>query len=496
MASVRSHQIFLKSSRATTLGIAAGVLIGCTANVPYRDLGFDGTQSCSGEYAKYDRANSSGPFPPVDTQNPCWRGGRENHNDYDLLFIEFDDQGWVQGSSKPRRTGPDYLTGFMSELDRLYDENRARETEHGLSVVIYLHGWHHNADAADQDVHSFRRMLQQIVAMEQRLHRAGYMPMRVVGIYVGWRGESVTIPFLRKFTFWSRKSAAERVAQGSVRELLKRLDQFRDKSRARSKTDDGKEQRNVRMLTIGHSFGGLITFESLSSEFLRYAVRFKEVRQDKSVDPWMSRVGDLVVIVNPAFEGSRYEPLRAASARLGPVEERQLPVLIVATSEGDWATKYAFRYARAASTVLEMQPDDERDANVKAVGHNSRYATHELGLGACEGHDKVCSKACRTQPPADEERIQASVSRDILEAEYDLMRRIEHEGVSDREYLCGGMELRGTDRWQPSHNPFWVVHTTEDVIRDHGDIFNPRFVSFLRQMYLGFIIARFPSRGK
>jgi hypothetical protein len=315
--------------------------------------------------------------------------------------------------------------------------------------------------------------------------------MRVVGIYVGWRGESVPVPWLRKLTFWDRKAAAERVAQGSVRELLKRLDQFRDTARAKTRLTKDDEGRSIRMLTIGHSFGGLITFDTLSGEFVRYAVRFKETRRDGGVERYMSRVGDLVIIVNPAFEGSRYEPLRAAGQRLKPLERRQLPVLIVATSEADWATGIAFPLARAVSTILQSSPGAEHDANVKAVGHNERYITHDLRLATCTGDAQACSKACPVQKEETPSKIQATVADRTVEAEYRLMRRIEEEGVAHREYLCGGLGLAGTDKWRPERNPFWVVRTTKDVIRDHGDIFNPNFVAFMRQMYLGFIFARF-----
>src|SRR5216683_706557 len=45
---------------------------------------------------------------------------------------------------------------------------------------------------------------------------------------IGWRGKSLIIPLLDQFTFWERKNTAERVAQGSVQELLRRLDLLRD----------------------------------------------------------------------------------------------------------------------------------------------------------------------------------------------------------------------------------------------------------------------------
>ena len=82
------------------------------------------------------------------------------------------------------------------------------------------------------------------------------------------------------------------------------------------------------------------------------------------------------------------------------------------------------------------------------------------------------------------------MSLERIQNEYTYMQRFATSGFARGEYLCGGLDLRSTKQWHPKDNPFWVVRTTEDVIRDHGDIFNPNFIAFLRQLYLGFVYAR------
>jgi hypothetical protein len=475
---------FIAASIAPLIILA---ITGCTRDVPYRDIGFKDdfdAAKCKQLYAKYDAAKPEGPYPELaDPDDRCWRRSREEHDVYDLLTVEFDDQGWVQDAweidvAKPSK---DFIDQLLAQLEGIYQDQNGKR---GLSLVVYVHGWHHNARATDKDVHAFRRMLRQIAQMEDNLSREGYQPMRVVGVFVGWRGEALPIWGLRGITFWDRKNTAQRVANGSVRELLGRLDDFRD-----SKIAPGprKAARNVRMLTIGHSFGGLIAFESLSSDFVRNSVRFKQGVFEHGV----SRVGDLVVIVNPAFEGIKYEPLRVSSVRMQGLSEKQLPALIIATSEGDWATKYAFRYARQLSTSLEIERGEQRAANVNTVGHNKRFTTHYLKSGICSGDD--CRKACGTYRADPKQDLPGAVDNFKIRAEYALMRRIADEGVARKEHMCNELVLEATDRWVPERNPFWVVQTSEDVIFDHGDIFNPNFVAFLRQMYLGFIFAVYGS---
>ena len=457
-------------------------LVGCGSAIPYRVDGFVDKPECRRIYDDYDDISPRNSNVSEEVRaSPCWLRAKEERDDYDLLVTEFDDQGWVERTSDLTRPARDHLDAFFAELDRLYAANR----DNGLSLVVFIHGWHHNAEARDANVSDFRLLLRDLAIAERgrKLSEpaAPVQGPRVVGVYVGWRGESITVPGLRQATFWERKKTAERVAQGSVREFFARMDFLRDRSR------DTHGKRNVRMLTIGHSFGGLITFESLSSEFIRAAVR-------STGDDYVSRLGDLVVLVNPALEGARYEPLMVAGQRMTGVKPDQLPVAIVATSIADDATGILFPLARRVSTIFETTPGAEGDAIVKAVGHNERYTTHRLTV--CDKDDAACTSACRV-PRAQTRQTTAEVRQKLAQDigdEYRLMRGIGQRGFGGTEYLCDELKLESTANWVPKANPFWVVSTTSDVMSNHNDIFNARFVAFIRQMYLGVIAVRFPRK--
>jgi hypothetical protein len=334
-----------------------------------------------------------------------------------------------------------------------------------------------------------------------------------VGIYLGWRGESIDVPGLSLLTFWDRKNTAERVAQGTIQEFFSRMDVLRDRSRTHLNFDgtpvdcnqgwrsdssvpavspyacykSGEGQRNVRILTIAHSFGGLIAYEALGGQLVRSATRSRP-------SSYVSRLGDLVIIVNPAFEGTRFEPLRLAASRLNRLQKNQLPVIVIATSEKDWATGMAFPFARRFSTVLENTPGEEGDALVKAVGHNDRYTTHKLAL--CSNDQPECMQACddkKTQSQGVQSQgaqSQGATKHDSIQQLTDHMRSIAESGFSPSQPLCDAMMLAGTDKWRPDGNPFWVVSTSGDIMSGHNNIFNPRFVSFMRQVYLGVIEER------
>jgi len=451
----------------TLLFIAAALsLSGCADDIPYRSRGFEPATDCKETYERYADGQK---LEAADADAPCWRRSVEERDRYDLLFAEFDDQGWVQGASKLPRPGNDFLDAFFAKLDQLYEKN-----SNGLSLVVFVHGWHHNAKAGDDNVRSFRKLLGDVALAEAK--GAG---RRVVGVYVGWRGESITASWINVATFWERKNTAERVAQGSVRELFAKLDVFRDRANGGNKTDNPSGR--VRLLTIGHSFGGLITYESLSSDFLRAAVRHDGKRG------YLSRTGDLVVIANPAFEGTRYEPLKIAGQRLTQLHPDQLPLVIIATTQADWATGSTFPIARSVGTFWEKTPGEEAAANTRAVGHNDRYTTHRLTT--CKDDDQECRKACEDAEVLPKKNINIQDRRESIDREKRRMSSLVPRGFATKEYLCGRLVLTPTAQWQPIGNPFWVVETTKEIMDGHNDIFNENFQAFIRQMYLAVIVA-------
>ncbi len=439
-----------------TVIIAIFLTLGCTGPIPYRTMGFLTKGDCA---ALYDV--NAGNAEVTQPQSPCWLRSEEERAHYNLLFAEFDDQGWVQ--DEPTYSGGrDHLAEFFTRLNDIYDHSD------GLSIIVFVHGWHHNAQANDTNVRNFRKLLGDIELLERAQTERG--KHRVVGVYVGWRAESVATSPLNLFTFWDRKNTAERVAQGRVQDLLIRLDHFaylKNHPRselASSETADVRKQ-SVRMLTIGHSFGGLITFESLNALFLRNTAAYR-------ANTFLQRVGDLVLIVNPAFEGARYESLRASGERLVadptvPMRVTQLPTLIIATTSADVATGRAFPAGRFVSTLFETtnSPAEYR-ASLETVGHNARYETHTLGM--CGDDDAQCKNAC--------------VAGDDVAY---ITRVVNHGFTSGTQTLCKNLKLSG-----PQPHPFWVVTTTAAIMKDHNDIFNEHFVDFIKQAYIAILIAR------
>ena len=87
--------------------------------------------------------------------------------------------------------------------------------------VVFVHGWKHSAAPKDGNIETFRAALQRLAKAEQAVSHAMDLPARRVGgVYVGWRGASITWPALEELTFWDRKNTAHEVGHGDVTELL------------------------------------------------------------------------------------------------------------------------------------------------------------------------------------------------------------------------------------------------------------------------------------
>lgn len=285
--------------------------------------------------------------------------------------IEFDDQGqlWSRDSTK-------------ATIDAVWD---AAETE-PVAIVVFAHGWHHNATADDDNLVDFDNTLLCIAQVERTFRESGggSTLRKTVGIYVGWRGRS-SKGFLDYATFWTRKAAAERVGERGVAEILYRL------SAIRNANEDN------RFVVLGHSFGGGViysaTVHAVSAE-LEEIAELANMERPRPARTNETRVfADMVVVLNSAFEAQRFEALRSRTEELFSRKDYNVarsPLFVSITSSDDAATRYVFKAGRFFSTTLrDYRPrsGDVRQsaADRTALGHYDPYLTHELRSCIREG---------------------------------------------------------------------------------------------------------------
>jgi pimeloyl-ACP methyl ester carboxylesterase len=378
---------------------------------------------------------------------------------YLLGFIEFDDQGQIFDRRQ------------MDAVVRTLYERSASED---LLMVVFVHGWKHSAAPRDDNIRTFREALEQLSELESNISRQTGAPQRqVVGVYLGWRGGSITVPGVKELTFWDRKNTAHKVGNGGVTEVLNRIDLVR---KTRDSISDAGRSR-TRLVVVGHSFGGAVVYSALhqilDARFVHTVGPAGQVSDTRGF-------GDLVVLINPAFEALLYTPLSDMSTERGRYFASQLPVLVILTSEADDATGRAFPIGRWFSTFFEKERDmtrknattgaketiDEGKANITAVGHFEPYRTHYLRA---------------TQPSPETEPRAPSVEADV-ELFFKTSQSWESDAPGSRILFLGSVLERSED--SAGRNPYLVVRVDEELIGDHNDIDDPRIASFIRQLIL------------
>jgi hypothetical protein len=312
----------------------------------------------------------------------------------------------------------------------------------------------------------------------------------VVGVYLGWRG----LPFdtaLNNLSFWSRKDAAARVGRGGVFELLTKLKDYRD-DRQNEETDPEKTQ----LVITGHSFGGLVIYEALSHALMERAAKTTKDADGKPLDVAKS-FGDFVMLVNPAFEGSLYEPLFQIATHREYVEG-QRPVMMIVTSDADSATKYAFPIGRGLSTLLQhAEPYGQSDSMLKTIGHNDRYVTHDLQdkKELSEEESKAIKKredksdcGCKYLEPTAQWSQKGLLN--LLGGVTTVSSGTNNYSGDDEPCESKAITLTSSrKRTYPQKYPYLVVKTYEKLIPDHNAIYEDRFTTFAQVFILSHVVA-------
>ena len=359
--------------------------------------------------------------------------------EYLLGFVEIDDQGQLRNRAQ--------MQALLNELYTL-------ASKESLLINVFVHGWHHNAKQGDANVESFKLNLAELSKVESHLHQ-GRTPRKVVGVYVGWRGESIDIPWINNITFWDRKNTAHEVGYLGMAELLLRLEEIRNIKNTQ------EPPVKSRLVILGHSFGAAAVY-SAAAQIL--ADRFINSVGDKNYVDNAEGFGDLVVLLNPAFEALKYAPLYdLAQARCSYFQD-QPPRLAILTSEADYATKYAFPAGRIFSTFFETHGVIKRNdcnrplsysegaADRQAVGHFEFFQSHEL-------HPASKSMA----------------------AVYRQAKAIWKNQRPGETMQFGSTELKNLGR-TVIYNPYLNVKVDKQLIENHNDVFRPEIMEFIRML--------------
>lgn len=239
-----------------------------------------------------------------------------------------------------------------------HDKNQLRailnwinSVEGPIQVVVYVHGWHHNADTSDNNPRNnaikFAFLMAREVDTLKRLELSKKIVMpKVLGIYVGWPGEKYTDSIRQFFSIDSRSKVADQIGRAGV---------LKEDLLAISNAVNQRAGPNGRMMVMGHSLGGRM----LTSVFKSYLDSGNSEPLGKN---------SLIVTLNAAVGADCYDNV---FRYMGHNPQGSRPYWINITSENDSATQWV--YNTGMSLGLVESCNGQSEAADSAIGHYRPY---------------------------------------------------------------------------------------------------------------------------
>ena len=354
----------------------------------------------------------------------------EGKSNYRLRAIEFDEQG-VRWSGAQR----------SSALAAI------REARRNPLVIVFIHGWHHNASPKDDDLRSFDRLLAKLA------QNKAAVGADIVGVYIGWRGltaprESDLSGMLRYASFYSRKRATDRLAGMGLTQALYEL-------------GGAAHARGGHAIFVGHSFGGRILERAIAQGLIGQSAA---AGSSAAVRP----PADLTLLLNPAAEALTARELKLALQNW----RGNTPPIISLTSTSDSATKLAWPFATKATSLFDRgyrkleKGVSERQFVTSTAGHSELVTDREV----------IAAQSAPNETPADAVQWNLQFARpDCIRAagQWWQIREIESSPNPRVPYVMNDEQARG----------YWVVRVPKQIIKGHGGIFNDTSIEFIAGLY-------------
>ncbi|MDX9973087.1 MAG: hypothetical protein RBU21_08865 [FCB group bacterium] len=388
--------------------------------------------------------------PPIDHDAP-----------YTLLVPQVDDYGRFWKADEAQKA-----------LDVVSEESR----DTNVFVLLFAHGWHHNARQGDENLDSFKMTLS---ALDERLKGKMYADSRklltgtdkfkVVGIYVGWRGRSMP-GILDYTTIWGRKEAAERVGSGDLREFILRLQSIYQE---RNSVANGPF---LGLVLTGHSLGGQVllkaTAETIERNLIKETHGLASINDSEKITPEspIEGIGDLTVLLNPALESGQFERISELNSRL-VCKNFQTPVMLVVSGEGDGARQIAFPISRVVTNPFgPVLKPEQRPLWYKALGEYEPQRTHSL---------------TETSAPNSLTETSYLDIDTVMNTDFAAPITLGAGTLNGKAVAGGFLEPLEKDRGK-IYSPIVVAYTSSKLIQGHSGIFTEQFSGFLTD-YVAFI---------
>lgn len=392
--------------------------------------------------------------------------------------------------SPPEQPNPDDYgsgTGIVEfdSMGELYDRRQLEAVKRKIAalgrggpvqVITFVHGWKNSADIDNGNLNMLRRFVRSF----NKVGHAGPRKIPAFGIYLGWHAKTNLWPV----DFWHVDGGGHRLAAaaaGTLSEIAAAVESSHPASKH---------------MLVGHSFGGMVVCEALSSLLMRDAVI--AASGQRAPRP----LADAIILMNPALSSLSAKKLidafKANPFRMevpGSPPRHKLPLVVCLNSEGDSPNRYAFPFGSWLGRRVQMintnasgqyrdsypeggYPGDQGKAHQTTVGWNDLLISHRALL-----HDYTTDSA----QPGKKVRNQGSSQNlewDLVtsnQTPWNVGRELQDDGTPPPpgSFIVFLKEKRMIVSPQSGWNdtPFWVLRLDKSVCRDHSDLENPNMMA-------------------
>lgn len=428
-------------------------------------------------------------------------------------------------------------------------------------IFNYIHGWNHNSLEEDDnwhlpnlpkdvapgddksyahDLRKFGWAIHNFYASQRNISEARAKQSSpefqsknrdIIGIYIAWRGKVFPLP-INLISFYDRKAVSEEVGRNDLQRFLLQLEIL-------AKPNKIDNSQNAILVSIGHSFGGSVLYNSVSSILLS---RFYQSIDDRKAalsngthqSIPLRGYGDLVVIINSAIEATRFIPLREAvwRERLKDPDlfsDNPRPLFVSLGGSGDLANRIAFKFGRSihstftenyrtstlidgngqASTGPEFE-ENEWNLDTTSIGNYSPFYTHWL-IKTHEYANSHNSRNDELKNSSDSNML--NLSPDACNFDSNKTLSLTNQGdnpdlntplkisthfISRYDKKTGYKDWPKGEPTQTTHansttwknNPYWFVRASTDVISAHTAIWNREVGCFILEVLLRSNVTR------
>jgi len=385
-------------------------------------------------------------------ENSCTKALIEEHNkldeNYALTFVEFSERGNLFSRDR-----------FDEVLDYIEkEEKKGKENNNGVMVIVYAHGWKHNASNETGDVNKFRKALKHISQVNKQ---SGMSDRKVIGVYLGWRGLSLDIPLINNLTYWGRKNVARQVGTGGVTEVLVRLNKI---------VYQKEDFRNV-FVVAGHSFGGAVVLSAMKDILIYYLANtdkltgnackatpraFKKVCEEGCFTT--QAFADSIVLLNPAVEANEVFQLKEMVQEERCYAPSQPKLLHILSSSSDMANNWLFPLGQVFGITLQ-----EKETTLKRlIYETNKQSMKEIFLSEYE----LDTSALGNYPM-------------FYTGEYGLNEKNRTETIYTPNYKKEFQKKFPINFDTSPFEPISMIHVGEKEIADHNDISNNFVLAYL-----------------